>query len=608
MAMNFTNTSDFSDELKDTNVKENSNRSKNEYLWGEFCEPEQLGDMKSKRVSVNLTQAERDMLARLPRPLPLEGPRIHQPGSSIPTVLLGNPNLQKVQPVSTSHIVPSDETQPRDPYVLGGINLQNYATELRRVLNQIEERHSTMANIGKSDNMPPIELPPVPVQLTNPLPPLTFTSRGPFRAFPLPNRKCIKSKEKKISPHPDSPDFKDQTTSAGVLKTDDSVQSEMNSFKNSSQIHSESYKLASHVNRNILRKSVAAICTFQGFDVAVDAALDLITDAAANYLKKFCQTLRSNRDKQLMNSVTEEPENRTVIVADQGFSDVMDRTFREMGYNGGLKEIPEYYSHSVVGRYQGIVSECRQLLRDCHHQASLDAAYPNMASANSSSQSNMQSSIHLSTGTGQSAQIIAVSGSIKSESILEPQNMIPELHLPANSDDFLSGESTIYVGGGPPSILGAVLSGSQSQNAHPVHPLVHPTGSLAQTRTPSITNVGSNNVPTLSLDHNTPQIESGLQMLQSLEQGHFTVPGSGSQDGCNDEPEQSPTPLLSGMVGASPVPMTDLQSQATPVNQGSLLIKTSSLGATSKTHDSQSNVSLNSQSRKRRRTPESPFS
>ena len=99
MAMNFTNTSDFSDELRDTNVKENSNGSKNEYLWGEFCEPEQLGDIKSKRVSVNLTQAERDLLARLPRPLPLEGPRIHQPGSSIPNIVLGNPNLQKVQPV-----------------------------------------------------------------------------------------------------------------------------------------------------------------------------------------------------------------------------------------------------------------------------------------------------------------------------------------------------------------------------------------------------------------------------------------------------------------------------------------------------------------------------
>lgn len=37
---------------------------------------------------------------------------------------------------------------------------------------------------------------------------------------------------------------------------------------------------------------------------------------------------------------------------------------------------------------------------------------------------------------------------------------------------------------------------------------------------------GSSGPPTLSLDHNAPQIETGLQMLQSLEQyGSFEGPG-----------------------------------------------------------------------------------
>ena len=598
--------SDFSGTMQGTQFEKGSSETSDAYLWGEFCETDQFsGDKKSKRVSVNLTQTERDLLARLPRPLSLEGPRIHQPGSPIPNNTLNNSNLLKIQTAPTSHIVASDETQAKDPYVLGGISLQNYATELRRVLGQIEERHSTLANIGKSDNLPAIELPPVPAQLSNPLPPLTFSSKGPFQAFPLSSRNSKKSREKQNFHPTTSSEFNTQTSGAGTIKTDSK---EMSSGKSSSYHTTENHTLNPHATRNILRKTVAAICTFQGYDIAVDAALDLMTDSAANYLKKFSQTLRSNRDKQLMNSGVTESENPTAIVADQGFSDVMDRTLREMGTPGGLKEIPEFYSHSVVGRYQGIVSECRQLLRDCHHQASLDAAYPNMASANSSSSINLQSAIQLSTGSGQPAQIVSVSGSIKSENVHEQQNMIPELHIPSNSEDFLSNEGTIYVGGGPPSILGAVLSGSQTQNAHPVHPLVHPSGSLSAARnSTAISSLGSNNVPTLSLDHNTPQIESGLQMLQSLEQGgHFTMPNSASQDACNEDPEQSPTPILSGMVGASPVPMTDMQNQST--TQGSLLIKTTGgLGVGQKGLENQSNVSLNSQSRKRRRTPEDPF-
>ena len=611
MALNYPAQTDNSSPLPEENLEDCTDGTKNACLWGEFSEQDQSsGDMKTKRVSVNLTQTERDMLARLPRPLPLEGPRIHQPGSSIPNILLGNPNFQKIQNTPTSHIVPSEEIQPRDPYILGGMALQNYATELRRVLSKIEERHSIIANVGKSDNLPNIELPPVPTQLSNPLPPLTFTSKGPFQAFPLTNKKSVNSKDQKNMQFTNSTVCNAQTSSAGMIKTDNIIKNEISSVKNSSHA-TEHHKLSPHAHRNILRKSVASICAFQGYDIAVDAALDLLTDAASNYLKKFCLILRSNRDKQLLNCRSAENEHKTVIVGDQGFSDVMDRTFREVGnFEEGLKEIPEYYSNCVVARYQGIVSECRQLLRDCHHQTSLDAAYPNMASAGNSGSSSLQSAIQLSTGAGQSAQIVAVSAAIKSENLHEQQNMIPELHLSSNTDDFLSNEGAIYVGGGAPSILGAVLSGSQAPNTHPVHPLVHPPGTLSVSRTPTaISSVGSNNVPILSLDHNTPQIESGLQMLQSLEQGgHFTVPGS-SHDGSTEDPEQSPTPILSGIVGASPVPMMELQGQSTPITQASLLIKAASaLGSNSKMNDNQSNVSLSSQGRKRRKTHEDPFS
>ena len=49
--------------------------SRSNHLWGEFSEsPAAVG-------LIGLTPAEKEQLTRLPRPLPLEGPRIHQPGT-----------------------------------------------------------------------------------------------------------------------------------------------------------------------------------------------------------------------------------------------------------------------------------------------------------------------------------------------------------------------------------------------------------------------------------------------------------------------------------------------------------------------------------------------
>ena len=588
-------------------------------LWGEFdeqiqCSSEGVGP---KRVSVNLTQVERDLLARLPRPLPLEGPRIHQPGNVGAGGSQGNTNMQKLHSISTSCIVPCDEIQPRDPYVLGGITLLNYAAELRRVLRQIEERHATIATAGKSSNYPKIELPPTPAQLTNPLPSITFTSRGPFQAFSsAADRDFRRCRENLCTEaYNESHSTNTQQVFDEDIKPEDHEQTPLGSTERSIKSGSNSHRISQPILRNVLRKSVAAVTAFQGYDVATDAALDLLTDAASHYINTFCLTLRSNRDKQLLNSAKiNNGENNTAIVADQGFADVMDRTFREVSALGeGLKDISEYYSHTVVGRYHGIVSHCRQLLRECHHQASLDAAYPNMASATLGSSSNMQTTaIHLSTGIGQPAQIVAVSGTSRTDHIIDQQTLIPEIHLPSGSDDILSSDGTILVSGtGTSSILGAVLSGPQSQAAHPVHPLVHPPGSISVTRAPTaITSVASNNVPTFSLDHNTPQIESGLQMLQSLEQGgHFAVSATMPQDANAEDQDQSPVPILSSLIGASPI--LELQSPSIADSQSCLLLKKPNVTGNTKATgnimtDNLTNISANAQNRKRR-TPDGQF-
>ena len=576
----------------------------NDCLWGEFDQnPSNENEVGPKRVSVNLTQVERDLLARLPRPLPLEGPRIHQPGSTVPPSLATNSSVQKIHPASTSVIVPCDEVQPKDPYLLGGITLLNYAAELRRVLNKIEERHAMIGNSGKGNNLPKIELPQAPAQLSNPLPTLTFTSRGPFQPF----TSAAKRDDKETNNHLEPDSFHTTDTNIKIeegtpTKTEDSNKTE---FTN--------HKITQPVLRNVMRKSVAAISTFHGYDIAVDSALDLLTDAAAYYMQNICQVLRSNRDKQLLDSAKSGRNNNdTLVVSDQGFADVMDRTFCEVGtFKEGLKEVPEYYSQAVVGRYQAIVAQCRQLLRECHHQASLDAAYPNMASANIGNLS--ATGIQLPTGIGgHTSQIIAVSNPPRADAILEQPNLISDLNLASSGvgDDILGNDGTMYVtGGGSSSILGAVLSGPQSQSVHPVHPLVHPTGSSSDVRTPtgSIVGATSNNVPTFSLDHNTPQIESGLQMLQSLEQGgHFSVSGSIPQDTNMDDPDNSPAPMLSGITGASPI--LELHPHSISNTQSPIVIKSSPAGINSK--GSTENISTgmtNSQSRKRRRTPEGQF-
>ena len=52
-------------------------------LWGELEDP--------KEAKVNLSQADREFLSRIPRPLKLEGPKIYQPKIDLyPATVKGN--------------------------------------------------------------------------------------------------------------------------------------------------------------------------------------------------------------------------------------------------------------------------------------------------------------------------------------------------------------------------------------------------------------------------------------------------------------------------------------------------------------------------------------
>ena len=88
-------------------------------------------------------------------------------------------------------------------------------------------------------------------------------------------------------------------------------------------------------------------------------------------------------------------------------------------------------------------------MRECHHQASLDAAYPNMASANIGNLS--ATGIQLPTGIGgHTSQIIAVSNPPRADAILEQPNLVSDLNLASSGvgEDILGNDGTMYVTGG----------------------------------------------------------------------------------------------------------------------------------------------------------------
>ena len=171
-----------------------------------------------------------------------------------------------------------------------------------------------------------------------------------------------------------------------------------------------------------LKKSVAKLCAFHGYDQSQESALNVLTDATSNFLTKFCNHLRLARDKELLTN------------SKSGFPDVVCRVYQELNH-GSILDIRNYYKNSIIAKHKQIGETAETIAFECHH---LD-------------------DINLSTGENGSLLILN-SG--------EDQDNIPEIHFPS-SDEGDNGPS------GP---------------------------------------------PTLSLDHNAPQIETGLQMLQSLEQ------------------------------------------------------------------------------------------
>ncbi len=339
-------------------------------LWGEMPE--------SKSDNRRLSAAERELLAKNPRPLTLEGPRIHQPRLLEPSTSTASVK---------SEFPPPNPCNLAEGYVTHGMRLMSYASELQRIKDAALAR--------RERGMPPLTE-PIP-----PMPSLIAPNTNPVHLGPFTSRESTRP----------------------LISTDPIP------------------AVNSRTARRALKKSVAALCAFHGFDLATDSSLDVLTvmsqirivhktsrpklrilfilqDAAGQYLEKFCRLLRAARDNELIQG------------NNCGFPDPVCRVYDEIGI-GSILNVRTYYQNVIVNRHKAIAETVESLAHECQN---LDEVPTFSVGENGSLEDN-----------------------------------IPEIHFPSSEE----GDN------------------------------------------------GSSGPPTLSLDHNAPQIETGLQMLQSLEQGAY---------------------------------------------------------------------------------------
>jgi len=433
---------------------------KNE-LWGEFASGANAAGSSS---SVGLTQQEKDFLTRLPRPLPLEGPRIHQPGSSAsPSASAAAP-----PPPESSNplvILPFSETWPRDPYVLHSLALLNYLQQLKQFLNR--------------DYVGAAVVPLPPPQLSEPLPTgaKAFRHQGPFAVDGNSSRSRDDNDpdDSKVDVKPDmgpGASSASSATSAATTTPMPSVESV----------------------RGVLHKSVATLAAFSGYDLATDTALNLLTDAAGDFVKTFCaKMLRNGRDAAILDDAGGGGGGSGK--SGQGFADLLDRTLTEV-QGVGMEEMVTYYQHNVVNRYAGILAQCKTAFRECHLQVQPphpppESAFPNMTAVGG--------------GGGGSPKPMAAGAGVHVHKGSEADN-IPEIHFPAEAE-----------GGAGMGRGGVAIGGAFQSDALQIAP--------------------------------SSQIETGMQMLQSLEEQAQSLVGEGSTGNNSSAGAAMPAAAMNSPVG-----------------------------------------------------------
>ena len=111
--------------------------------------------------------------------------------------------------------------------------------------------------------------------------------------------------------------------------------------------------------RQLLETSVVRLAAHAGYQTAAASAVQLLTDATAQFLATFCSLLRLQLDRRLEAG----PHSA------DGWADALENVCVEMRVASATIESPrctvlalaEYYEEAVVGRHRGLAREVRQM-------------------------------------------------------------------------------------------------------------------------------------------------------------------------------------------------------------------------------------------------------
>ena len=194
-----------------------------------------------------------------------------------------------------------------DPLVINTIQLLEYRRVLEKLLDTVSGYKVALAN-GTADKMPPLQPPPE-----------------------MPN--IVESPKSIIDDDPKEEE--DYMPTCRVMQ------------------------VSGERARQLLESSVIKLAAHAGFETGQNSAVQLLTDAASQYLKQFCSLMRLELDRRLEAA----PENS------DGWSDALETVCVEMRVSSQTVEshrhtvlaLGEYYEDSVIKRHRDLARDVRQM-------------------------------------------------------------------------------------------------------------------------------------------------------------------------------------------------------------------------------------------------------
>jgi len=112
-----------------------------------------------------------------------------------------------------------------------------------------------------------------------------------------------------------------------------------------------SIKLTRRGAQQLLHKSVFHICAHEGFDATTESVLSTLADATEEMLIQFCKLLKVNTEREMLDQST-------------GFSDPMERTLHDIGFNG-IKDLQDFYVTRVKCYNGRLRQDAERLHQSC---------------------------------------------------------------------------------------------------------------------------------------------------------------------------------------------------------------------------------------------------